>query len=343
MQSITAVSHAGTQPVQCTKGVWHIFRSLASCTTSLASISIFAITCLQAHGQESALTANEKQLADLVNQYRQQENLPAVPVTNSLTKVARTHVKDLDTNHPDTATYGTGSCNRHSWSDKGVWTAVCYTGSSEASKMWSKPGEITTTYRSSGYEIAFVCVNCQATPAAAVNEWKGSTDHSDTILERGIFSIVDSWQAMGVAIDGSYAVVWFGQETDPAGVVPSTGTTTTGGSTGLAGLTLDVDKAEYPKGEAVKLALKNKSARTVDLAGCYYIVQKLDQADGQWKRYNRLHLSFKTPAIETGQGKGFEWDQLHEDGHVANPGRFRINLYIPSLSQEPLTTEFRVK
>jgi hypothetical protein len=177
-----------------------------------------------AQDQQSPLSDKEKKLADGINQYRTQNGLSAVPITNSLTKVARTHIVDLNTYHPDTKNYGNGDCNTHSWSNKGDWTAVCYTGSAQQLQMHSKPGEITESYDSNGYEIASWSSG-EATAQGAINGWKSSSDHSDIILERNIWTN-SPWKAMGVGIDGNYAVVWFGTMEDPAGTVPTTSTFT---------------------------------------------------------------------------------------------------------------------
>jgi len=172
-----------------------------------------------AQDQQSPLSDKEMKLADGINQYRTQNGLSAVPITNSLTKVARTHIADLNTYHPDTKNYGNGDCNTHSWSNKGVWTAVCYTGSAQQLQMHNKPGEITESYNSNGYEIASWSSG-EATAQGAINVWKSSSDHSDVILERNIWAN-SAWKAMGVGIDGNYAVVWFGTMEDPAGKVPT--------------------------------------------------------------------------------------------------------------------------
>jgi uncharacterized protein YkwD len=175
---------------------------------------IQASTLTQAPDLQSPLTEEELQLADLVNQYRQDNGLTAVPVTNSLTKVARAHVMDLNTYHPDD-----GDCDMHSWSSHGDWTAVCYTGSAQMYQMHSKPREISESYEGEGYEITS-SASPEATPQVAMDTWKGSPFHSDTILQKGTFA-GSVWRAMGVAIDGNYAVVWFGEETDSAGLVPT--------------------------------------------------------------------------------------------------------------------------
>ena len=45
-------------------------------------------------------------------------------------------------------------CNLHSWSDKGPWSACCYTPDhAQAQCMWDKPSELTN-YPGNGYEIS---------------------------------------------------------------------------------------------------------------------------------------------------------------------------------------------
>jgi hypothetical protein len=195
-------------------------RKLAVGLLLLATFMIAA----QAQDQQAPLTDMEKQLADLVNQNRTEHGLPVIPVTNSLTEVARAHIADLNAYHPDTKNYGNGNCNTHSWSNHGAWTAVCYTGSggiSESQKMWNKPREITD-YNGDGYEIAY-WNSLKATPSGAMESWKTEVPpyHLDVILERNMWQ-GHPWKAMGVGIDGNYAVVWFGDEVDPAGPVPTT-------------------------------------------------------------------------------------------------------------------------
>lgn len=176
-------------------------------------------TAAQAQDQQISLSEKEKRLAIMINQYRDNNGLPAIPLTKSLTTVAKTHIEDLSQNHPDTKNYGSGDCNTHSWSDQGSWTAVCYTGSGQGSLMWSKPRELTD-YNGDGYEIAHW--NSQtATALGALNSWKADEPHSDVILERNQW-LGSAWKAMGVGMDGSYAVVWFGKEEDPAGPVMTT-------------------------------------------------------------------------------------------------------------------------
>jgi len=175
----------------------------------------------------NCLSAEEKSLADMINAYRNTNELASVPVSKSLTAVAQWHVWDLETNPL------TGSCTTfHSWSDKGqgLWQQVCYIGDSASqSGMWNKPKEITNgVYAKNGYEISSG-YNISSPPGTlmtadvAFNLWKNSSPHNAVILEKKYNSTIDwtgkKWPAMGVGIYGKYAVVWFGDMTDPQGTV----------------------------------------------------------------------------------------------------------------------------
>ncbi len=303
---------------------------------------LLASSTVQASDLQSPLTEEEWQLARLVNEYREESGLAAVLVTNSLTKVARAHVADLNAHHPDTATYGTGECNRHSWSSFGDWTAVCYTGSGQASAMWNKPREITESYTGNGYEIAYWSGQ-GATPSSAMSEWKNSAAHSDTILQRGIFAET-VWQAMGVAIDGDYAVVWFGIDSDPAGPVPITDTSEA--EAAYAGLTLAARKGEYAPGETVEFVLRKVTPGSSSLVGAYYEIEK--DVDGEWRSYYRTSPDswrFKTPVIEFGgAAKAIQWDQRQrgDPDNVASRGGYRMKFYAPEAFEGFLTAEFAI-
>jgi hypothetical protein len=146
-------------------------------------------------------------LAEVINAYRVEKGLPEIPVSPSLTTVAEAHVRDLSENHPNTA-----NCNLHSWSDKGNWTACCYTDDhANAGCSWSKPRELTK-YKGNGYEIAAWSSN-GITASQALSMWKNSEGHHNVILNKGVWADA-AWNAMGAAIYNGYAVVWFGQEYD---------------------------------------------------------------------------------------------------------------------------------
>lgn len=158
-----------------------------------------------------SLSADEAALASLINQYRMQNGLGAIAISQSLTKVAQAHVKDLVENRPDQGVDERGqSCQIHSWSDKGNWTPVCYTGDGyRAEGMWSKPREITNNaYTGNGYEIA-ASSSEQLQPDKALSIWQNSLLHNAVILEGDIWAN-KNWPAFGVGMYGGYAAAWFG-------------------------------------------------------------------------------------------------------------------------------------
>jgi hypothetical protein len=147
-------------------------------------------------------------LVDVINSYRQEQNLPEIPVSPSLTTVAETHVLDLAKNYVIS-----DECNLHSWSDEGNWTPFCYSPDhANARFMWEKPRELTS-YPGNGYEIAAFRSDT-ITANEALELWKNSEAHLDLILNRGVWKDI-KWKAIGGAINGGYAVIWFGEVTDP--------------------------------------------------------------------------------------------------------------------------------
>ena len=146
-------------------------------------------------------------------------------------KVARTHINDLNMNfdieNPPVDARGIKG-NMHSWSDKGDWTPVIYTDDHEYDKLTKiKPKEIAG-YNQSGYEVA---VNgYMITPQRALESWKNSPGHNDTILSQNgwkdpapelVEDGLTGLSNMGVAINGDYACIWFSRDNngilDPMG------------------------------------------------------------------------------------------------------------------------------
>ena len=156
--------------------------------------------------QEFKLKPEERQLLDLLNDYRKQKKLEPIALSPKLMEVARLHVYDLVTNQP-----AKGKCNLHSWSNKGKWSPCCYTGNDASAKcMWEKPKELTG-YTGSGFEIAAYATNMS--PQVAIDGWKGSHGHNEVMINKGPWTNMN-WQAVGVGISGDYAVIWFGTVAD---------------------------------------------------------------------------------------------------------------------------------
>ena len=168
---------------------------------------VFSLLFIIPIGLGQKLTADELELYELIMAYRKSKNLPTIPVSPSLTFVAQTHSKDLAENLPDK-----GSCNAHSWSDKGKWTSCCYTSDhAKASCMWDKPKELTD-YNYPGYEISSVG-SSHLTPHEALETWKSSKAHNNVLINGDIWDT--SWKAIGLGMYMGYATVWFGHYSDP--------------------------------------------------------------------------------------------------------------------------------
>ncbi|MCU0657616.1 MAG: CAP domain-containing protein [Polyangiaceae bacterium] len=166
-------------------------------------------------GNGPTIPAEAVELCQLLNAYRQEQGLPAIPLSTALMTVAAYHVQDLIA-QPSLAN---PPCNLHSWSsNEPLWTGCCYTSDhAQAACMWEKPGQITAswganTYKGYGYENSAAGVS---TPQGALESWKKSPAHHDVILNKGIWASKAPWPAVGCGLSGGYAVLWFGDAVDP--------------------------------------------------------------------------------------------------------------------------------
>ncbi|MCI0750444.1 MAG: CAP domain-containing protein [Flammeovirgaceae bacterium] len=163
--------------------------------------------------QNICLSAEEKKIYDLLISYRKGKGLSSIPVSGKLTKVAQAHARDLAENYD--YSQENNPCNMHSWSDKGSWSACCYTDDhAQAACMWNKPKEIAG-YEGSGYEIAHFN-SAGVTAQEAIDGWKGSKFHNEVMINLSIWKQV-KWQAVGVGVYKEFAVVWFGEKIDSVG------------------------------------------------------------------------------------------------------------------------------
>ncbi|MEZ4449189.1 MAG: hypothetical protein R3B09_06890 [Nannocystaceae bacterium] len=179
----------------------------ATTTTTTTTTDGTSTTGVTADG----CSAEALELVDLVNQYRGENGLPSIPASPSLCTVGQTHVHDLVDHSPHTEP----GCNLHSWSDAGPWTPCCYTADhAQAMCMWMKPQELTV-YPGFGYENA-AGGGGTITPGQALDLWKGSSAHNEVILSQGIWAD-HPWKAVGAGLYQGYAVLWFGEQDDPAG------------------------------------------------------------------------------------------------------------------------------
>ena len=154
------------------------------------------------------LTDYEQKLFDAINTYRNQYNLPAFTLNMDLTIVARTHIVDSIKNNPKDQIDSRGKKgNLHSWSVSPYWSGGAYTSDHKyAEIMWDKPGELTD-FTGNGYENAYYCSGT-VTPGQAMDAWTNSSGHNAVLMGEGFWSNLTQ---IGVAVEGSYAFIWFAE------------------------------------------------------------------------------------------------------------------------------------
>lgn len=164
------------------------------------------------------LAPDEAELAQLINNWRKENGLPAIPVTGSLYKVAKWHVIDLAlfAPHKDKADSRNMPCDLHSWSDKGEgrggWKAVCYTADHYYAKhLWYKPKEIAD-YSGISYENIY-WTSAPLSAGMVLGCWENRSGEKELLLEQGHWKN-SRWKAMGVGVYGNYASVWIGDKVD---------------------------------------------------------------------------------------------------------------------------------
>ena len=193
-------------------------RIILARMAALALMSVGTVNCF-ALEPGNCINNDEAELLQLVDEYRVENGLTAVPWSQSLMTVAQWHVVDAAAN---TATIFTSTCNLHSWSepDSGLWSGGCYTDDhNNASLMWNKPKEITHgVYPAYGFENG---AWGYASVAAALQGWKSSSGHNNVILNQSIWAPYP-WKAMGVGVDlqNRYYYLWFSTSVDPLGDMP---------------------------------------------------------------------------------------------------------------------------
>ena len=153
------------------------------------------------------ISKEEFKLYNLFNDYRKTMNLPAIPLSESLCFVAKKHINDLIQNKPDTNT-----CNFHSWSDKGEWTACCFEVElKNKSCMQKKPMELSN-YPGIAYEIVY-WENRNATAEKAFDQWRETVASQSIIINTKDWD-THQWNALGVSIEGNFSIAWVGEELD---------------------------------------------------------------------------------------------------------------------------------
>ena len=176
---------------------------------------IAALFCYFAQSQNYssvAISDVETEILNLINDYRAENGLPELQISQALCYVADTHVKDLFNNKPQDKT---GSLN--SWSNKGNWKAINYSKDKNAvRKTKKKPAELTK-YKGQSIEIAYYNKGI-VNPSDIVDSWKLYPQFNNVILNLQPYSS-PKWEVMGIAEYNGYVCLWFGPTTDNAEIV----------------------------------------------------------------------------------------------------------------------------
>lgn len=174
-------------------------------------LSLFqSLTAQKQLPDDFCISPQEKALFDKINQLLKEYDQKALKLSASLSYVAKVHVNDLLTNHPDTSI-----CNLSSWSNKGSWTACCYNPYVvNQDCMWDKPKELTN-YPYRGYEIAGYFEEA-FTADSVIDLWSKEGEVINMLTAEGEYSKKE-WVCMGVGMNSNYVSVWFGQRADAAG------------------------------------------------------------------------------------------------------------------------------
>lgn len=174
---------------------------------SLSTLLFKPVSAQDSIPGDFCISQDEFKLYELINEYRKAMKLSEIPLSNSLSYVAKTHAIDLAENRPDTNT-----CNFHSWSDKGKWKPCCFVREvKDRSCMLNKPKEFTL-YPGVGYEVVY-WESREATAARAFDQWR------ETTVSRSMMTNFKEWEnrkwnALGVGIYKGFAIAWFGEKMD---------------------------------------------------------------------------------------------------------------------------------
>ncbi len=176
----------------------NLFCSPAKAQTSCAGSQIFGEK--KCKGDDDS--KDERQLLRLINEYRAQNNLPAVVWSDALGMVANRHLLDLQNNVR--ATSNSWSNCPYDIKNRKTWNCV-----------FDAPERLGSGYTGRGYENVYRAVNKKATPVLALMAWKASLPHNALLMNLSYFKN-DVYDACGIAIDGDYAILWFGTHSGTA-------------------------------------------------------------------------------------------------------------------------------
>lgn len=177
-----------------TTGLILLFAAVFSAQINCTGTTLF--TEPKCAGDE--INATERELFRIINEYRAQNNLPPVALSEPLSFVANRHILDLTLN-VKYLTHGWSNCP-YDIKKEATWDCV-----------FASPQRLKTNYSGNGYENLYRNLGGNATPALALEAWKKSTMHNNLILNLDVWKDT-KFDAFGVAVSGNYAAIWFGSK-----------------------------------------------------------------------------------------------------------------------------------
>jgi len=242
------------------------------------------------------ISKDEKKLFDFINTVRKDNGKKLLKLSKSLSYVAKTHVKDLLENHPDTSI-----CNLSSWSNKGNWKPCCYNSYIPQPLCIKKKPKELTGYPYYGYEFAFYFED-KISVDSIIKIFSETDEVINMILTRDVWK-EKKWVIGGTGINEHYVSVWFAQRPDNKKTPP-------------------ICKEKKEVKESKKEANNKKQDNIV----------KKDTV----KEYYVIHLSFKKmdnakEALKRTQKNGF-----NNAGIIESDGKYRVYLNKFKTSKEAL-------
>ena len=175
--------------------------------TTIIFFLFFAAGLVRSQVPDICLTKDEYRLYSLVNEKRVKKGLSVIPISKSLSYVAKMHARDLFHNNPDTA-----FCSLNSWSDQGTWIACCHSKyTPNPSCILNKPAELTK-YTGEGHELCFWDSETLH-PDTVIKFWMSVDQTREIILNEKKWSYF-TWKAIGVGMYKGYVCLWLGEAID---------------------------------------------------------------------------------------------------------------------------------
>lgn len=163
------------------------------------------------------ISSQEKDLYRMVNEYRAQNNLPQIPISESLSLVANRHLLDMTLNLKSFS-HGWSNC-AYDVNNEKTWNCV-----------FESPKRLNSGYDGKGYENLYRTKTGNANAALVLEAWKKSDLHNSLLLNLKAFKDI-KFDAFGVAINGQYAALWFGSKANAAQTVKNSASSTERGIT----------------------------------------------------------------------------------------------------------------